>query len=218
MSRAFETFSRKFRFCRKSGNDEYGWGWGSYFICLIMVYCLQKLICDSHLNWIPWKWILIYVRQENPFLYEEKTYFQWHTVNISITLLTFFTFNIQLTCFSSWILFQWNNLNVRSVLSVSLSITKVKKDPKFSFLFSTIFKAARKTKAVAERCSVKVFSEILQNSQENTCARVSFLKKLQACNFILKKKILAQVFSWEFCKISKNTLFTRHVWTTASEI
>ena len=83
MSRAFETFSRKFRFCRKSGNDEYGWGWGSYFICVIMVYCLQKLICDSHLNWIPWKWILIYVRQENPFLYEEKTYFQWHTVNIS---------------------------------------------------------------------------------------------------------------------------------------
>ena len=31
----------------------------------------------------------------------------------------------------------------------------------------------------------KVFLEILQNSQENTCARVSFLIKLQAdaCNF-----------------------------------
>ena len=27
----------------------------------------------------------------------------------------------------------------------------------------------------------KVFLEILQNSQENTCARVSFLIKLQAC-------------------------------------
>ena len=38
------------------------------------------------------------------------------------------------------------------------------------------------------RCSVrkKVFLEILQNSQENTCARGSFLIKLQAwaCNFI----------------------------------
>ena len=34
--------------------------------------------------------------------------------------------------------------------------------------------------AVVHRCSVKkVFLEISQNSQENTCARVSFLIKLQ---------------------------------------
>ena len=37
------------------------------------------------------------------------------------------------------------------------------------------------TTAVAQRCSVKkVFLETLQNSQENTCARVSILIKLQA--------------------------------------
>ena len=37
------------------------------------------------------------------------------------------------------------------------------------------------TEAVVQRCSVKkVFLEILQNSQENTCARVSFLIMLQA--------------------------------------
>ena len=37
------------------------------------------------------------------------------------------------------------------------------------------------TEAVAQVCSVKkVFLEISQNSQENTCARVSFLIKLQA--------------------------------------
>ena len=37
------------------------------------------------------------------------------------------------------------------------------------------------TEAVAQRCSVKkMFLEISQNSQENTCARVSFLIKLQA--------------------------------------
>ena len=35
--------------------------------------------------------------------------------------------------------------------------------------------------AVAQRCSVKkLFLEISQNSQENTCARVSLLLKLQA--------------------------------------
>ena len=34
--------------------------------------------------------------------------------------------------------------------------------------------------AVAQRCSVKkVFLEISQNSQENICARVSFIIKLQ---------------------------------------
>ena len=36
----------------------------------------------------------------------------------------------------------------------------------------------RNSEAVAKRCSVKkVFFEISQNSQENTCARVSFLIK-----------------------------------------
>ena len=39
----------------------------------------------------------------------------------------------------------------------------------------------KRTEAVARRCSVKkVFLEISQNSQENTCARVPFLIKLQA--------------------------------------
>ena len=65
----------------------------------------------------------------------------------------------------------------------------------------------RTPEAVAQRCSVKkVFLEISHNSQENTCARVSFLSKFrpQTCNFI-KKKILVQVFSCEFFEISKNT-------------
>ena len=37
-----------------------------------------------------------------------------------------------------------------------------------------------------------------------------------ACNFI-KKKTLTQVFSCEFCEISKNIYFTEHLRTTASE-
>ena len=41
----------------------------------------------------------------------------------------------------------------------------------------------------------KVFSEILQNSQENTCARVSFLIKLQAseCNFVWHVRVFPVV-------------------------
>ena len=54
----------------------------------------------------------------------------------------------------------------------------------------------------------KVFLKISQNSQENTCTRVSFLIKLQvlARNFI-KKETLAQVFSFEFCEIFKSTFY-----------
>ena len=66
-------------------------------------------------------------------------------------------------------------------------------------------------------CKKKVFLEISQNSLENTYARVSFLINLQtkAWNFI-KKEILAQVFSCEFCEISKNTFFYRTSLVAAS--
>ena len=59
--------------------------------------------------------------------------------------------------------------------------------------------------------------KVSQNSQKSTCARFFFQKTLQveASNFI-KKETLVQVFSREFCKISKNTFFTEHLWTTVS--
>ena len=61
--------------------------------------------------------------------------------------------------------------------------------------------------AVAQRCSVKkVFLEISQTSQENTCVRVSFLIK----SFFIKKDTLVQVFSCKFCEIFKNTF--SYVW------
>ena len=64
-----------------------------------------------------------------------------------------------------------------------------------------------------------MFLEISENSQENTCARVSFLIQLQetcnsikkeapACNFI-KKETVAKVFL-------RRPLLTEHLWTTAS--
>ena len=60
----------------------------------------------------------------------------------------------------------------------------------------------RFTEAVGQMYSVKkVFLEILQNSQENTCARASLLIKF------IKKETLAQVFSCEFCEMFKNAFF-----------
>ena len=75
------------------------------------------------------------------------------------------------------------------------------------------------TETVGQRYSVKkMFLEISQNSQQNTCARVS-LSKLQAeaCNFI-KKETLAQVFSSEFCEVSKNTFSYGTPLVAASEM
>ena len=67
-------------------------------------------------------------------------------------------------------------------------------------------------KVFLERCS--------QNSQEKACIRDSILTKLHSCKKECKKgckkETLAQVFSCEFSKISKNTFFTEHLRTTAS--
>ena len=62
------------------------------------------------------------------------------------------------------------------------------------------------TETVAQRCSLKkVFLEISQNLQENTCARVSFLIKLQAVMIILYlyfktlKGCIGYIFANLFC-------------------
>ena len=66
-------------------------------------------------------------------------------------------------------------------------------------LDKTAFSLFQRTELVARRCFVKkVFLEISQYSQENTCSRVSFLLKLQprACNSLLKKDSGTGVFRW----------------------
>ena len=77
----------------------------------------------------------------------------------------------------------------------------------------SILIAVNSAEAVTRRCCIKkMLLKILQNTQENACARVSFLIKLQAeaCNFI-KKETVAQVFSCEFCEIFQNTFFIEHL-------
>ena len=53
-----------------------------------------------------------------------------------------------------------------------------------------------------------MFLKIFQNSLENA--------RPQVCNFI-KKETLAQMFSFEFWEIFKNTFLTEHLWMTASQ-
>ena len=53
---------------------------------------------------------------------------------------------------------------------------------------------------------------------KSNCARVSFLIKFRVLTFsFIKKETLAQVFSCEFCEISKKTFFTEHLRAISSE-
>ena len=83
------------------------------------------------------------------------------------------------------------------------------------------------TEAVFQRCSVKkVFLEISQNSQENTCTRVFFLMKLQASKFLLflvfllltlrpatllKKRLWRRCFPVNSAKFLRTLFFTEHL-------
>ena len=69
------------------------------------------------------------------------------------------------------------------------------------------------------RCFVR--KNVLRNFPKFTwkhlCQSLSLVKlKVSACNFI-KRESLAQVFSCEFCKISKNSFFIKHFRATASK-
>ena len=113
------------------------------------------------------------------------------------------------------------NANMRMQLLITLQIHNlfVKLPPRMCFFsgfsiewlfgdhFSGLF-----IEVVIKRSSKKVLLKIFQNSQENTCAIVSFLIKLQAdvCKFI-NKETMPQVFSFELCEFIKSTFFIEHL-------
>ena len=70
-------------------------------------------------------------------------------------------------------------------------------------------------KSSHQRCSMK--KSVLRNFAKLTGKHLcqSLCQRPKACNFI-KKEILIQMFPCEFCKISENTFFREHLWTTAS--
>ena len=72
-----------------------------------------------------------------------------------------------------------------------------------------------------QRCSIvkDVLGNFTKFTGKHLCKSLFFDKVVglwgETCNFI-KKETLAQVFSCEFCEISKNTFFTEHLRMTAS--
>ena len=86
------------------------------------------------------------------------------------------------------------------------------------FLFAKSFNANSTvflffSEAVSKRCSVKkVFLEIFQNSQENTCVGVSFYIKLHGLNpaTLFKNRPWYRCFPVNFAKFLRTTFFTKH--------
>ena len=76
----------------------------------------------------------------------------------------------------------------------------------------------KRVRSSHQRCFAKI--GLLRNFTKFTgkylCQSLFFNKVALACNFI-EKETPAQVFSCEFCEISKNTFFAEHLWKTASE-
>ena len=71
----------------------------------------------------------------------------------------------------------------------------------------------------ATSCSIKqkVFLQISNISQENTCARVSFLM-LTLISTLLKKRLWYRCFSVNFAKFLRTPFLTEHLWATGSVI
>ena len=84
----------------------------------------------------------------------------------------------------------------------------LKKFPKFS----------REIEAVVQKCSVKklFFRNFAKFTGKRLCQGLFFNKVAGQSPATLLKKTLAQVFSFEFCEISKNTFFTEHLRATVS--
>ena len=68
------------------------------------------------------------------------------------------------------------------------------------------------------RCSVRkgVLRNFAKFTGKHLCQSHCATFLIKACNFI-EKETLAQVFSSEFCKISKKSFFTEHLRATTSE-
>ena len=115
--------------------------------------------------------------------------------------------------------------NRRRICASTLGVTSKVTVEKYAGCLKLMWKSCQQKResrfrSFHQRCSTKkVFLKFSPNSQGNTCARVSFLNKVPDLRgaTLLKKETLAQVFSCEFCEISKSTFSYRTPPVAASE-
>ena len=79
-------------------------------------------------------------------------------------------------------------------------------------LHSSFINCLTSSRSIVQKCSVKkILLEIPENSQENTCDRVSFLIKLQAAT-LLKEKLWHRCLPVNFLKFLRTPFLTEHLW------
>ena len=94
---------------------------------------------------------------------------------------------------------------------------KINKDTKLTIFWNIVFASAEEV--IRKFSVIKMFYEILTNSQENTCAGVSFLIKLQLqlqiAGFqpamLSKKRLLHGLFPANFAKSLRTPFFTENL-------
>ena len=97
------------------------------------------------------------------------------------------------------------NSNIKTVSNIVNKNTVMRGD--FNFHFDSNLKLKGQKQPPEVFFKKKVFLEISQNSKENTCARVSFLIKLQALQLYFQKRLWHRCFCCKFSEISKNNFF-----------
>ena len=93
-----------------------------------------------------------------------------------------------------------NNIYLFQKLNIFLSFKEVE-----IWLIQLPYCEVNFSRSSHQSCSMK--KSILRNFTK--------FKGKHLCQSLFLIKTLAQVFSCEFCEISKNTFFTEHLWTTA---
>ena len=168
--------------------------WPSLFLFPLL--SIHSYVCCRTQNWTP---VQLAVSFDQYIVTSRQHQISWNPLLVIPPLCTILFF-LGIPSF----LFSWRfsiTLSYRYDITV-LNDTLI---PGFSML-SGIFRINKVRSSRPEVFCQKVFLVISQNSQEN---------RPQACIFI-KKETLAQVFTCEFCEISKNTFFHRTPLAAAS--
>ena len=100
-----------------------------------------------------------------------------------------------------------------SIFPIQMELTRITRIIKRTIIPWTFKLEKAILEVIFQRRSVKkVFLEISQNPQENTCGRVSFLIKLQAIQLYLKKRLWHSCFRVNFVKFLRTPFFEEHPW------